>query len=135
MTMDHREFLDRVRLEAEALEAWIAAGWLVLSHEDAKGQFTEADVARAELIHDLKRDLGVNDEGISVILDLIDQLHGMRRTLGGLLSAIQAQPDDVRQRLVVSAQQTIIRHHTGPAGRERASQARRGADPGSESQG
>jgi chaperone modulatory protein CbpM len=104
---------------------------LVSSHEDAEAQFTEADVARAELIHDLKRDLGVNDEGISVILDLIDQLHGMRRTLGGLLSAIQAQPNDVRQRLVVSAQQTIIRHHTG---REGASQARRGGDPGSESE-
>jgi chaperone modulatory protein CbpM len=135
MTMDHREFLDRVRLEAEALEAWIAAGWLVLSPEDAEGQFTEADVARAELIHDLKRDLGVNDEGIGVILDLIDQLHGMRRTLGGLLSAIQAQPDDVRQRLVVSAQHTIIHHHAGPAGRQRASEPRHGAEPGSDSEG
>jgi chaperone modulatory protein CbpM len=116
--MDHREFLGRARLEAEALEAWIEAGWLMLRSEAAVGQFTEADVARAELIHDLKRDLGVNDEGVGVILDLIDQLHGMRRTLGNLLTAIHAQPDDVRQRLVVSAQQTIIRHHTGPAGAE-----------------
>jgi len=68
-------------------------------------------VARAQLIHDLQRDLGVNDEGIGVILDLIDQLHGMRRTLGHLLSAIHAQPDDVRESLIVSAQQAILRHH------------------------
>src|SRR5262245_1349985 len=111
MNMDHREFLGRARLEAEALEAWISAGWLVLS-EDRGSQFTEADVARAELIHDLRRDLGVNDEGIGVILDLLDQLHGMRRTLGNLLTAIHAQPHDVRQRLIVSAQPTIIRHGT-----------------------
>jgi chaperone modulatory protein CbpM len=127
MNMDHREFLGRARLEAEALEAWIAAGWL--SSEGTGGQFTEADVARAELIHDLQRDLGINDEGIGVILELIDQLHGMRRTLSNLLSAIHAQPDDVRQRLVVTAQQTIVRHHAGPALGEPRMQHRREKEP------
>ena len=112
--MEHREFLGRAHLEAEALEVWVAAGWLVWGREDEGQHFSEADVARAQLIHDLRRDLGVNDEGIGVILDLIDQLHGMRRTLGHLLSAIHAQPDDVRERLVVSAQQTILRHHADP---------------------
>jgi len=128
MNMDHREFLGRAHLEAEALEAWISAGWLVLS-EDRGSEFTEADVARAELIHDLKRDLGVNDEGIGVILDLLDQLHGMRRTLGNLLSAIHAQPHDVRQRLIVSAQQTIIRHHAGPARSDEGAPDRRPGQP------
>jgi chaperone modulatory protein CbpM len=127
--MNHREFLGRARLEAEALRAWIEAGWLMLHSEDG-GQFTEADVARAELIHDLKRDLGVNDEGIGVILDLVDQLHGMRRTLGNLLSAIHAQPDDVRQQLVVSAQQTIIRYHTGPAPTAQGAHGRREEESG-----
>lgn len=104
--MDDREFLFRARLEAEALEAWVAAGWLV-----AEGQeFGEIDVARAHLIHDLKGDIGVNDEGIGVILDLIDKLHGMRRTLGNLLLAIQAQPDEVRRRLIVSVGQTMAQH-------------------------
>jgi chaperone modulatory protein CbpM len=112
--MEHREFLGRARLEAESLEVWIAAGWLVRGREGESQHFTEADVARAQLIHDLQGDLGVNDEGIGVILDLIDQLHGMRQTLGHLLSAIHAQPDDVRERLVVSAQQTILRHHADP---------------------
>jgi chaperone modulatory protein CbpM len=110
MNMDHGEFLNRARLEAGALEHWIAAGWLVLSSEGS-ANFTEADVARAELIHDLQRDLGVNEEGIGVILDLIDQLHGMRRTLANLLSAMHAQPDDIRQRFILTAQQTIIQHH------------------------
>lgn len=101
-----------------------------LRNEDAGGQFTEADVARVELIHDLKRDLGVNDEGIDVILDLVDQLHGMRRTLGNLLSAIHAQPDAVRQQLVVSARQTIIRHHTGPSRTEQGAHGRHEEEPG-----
>jgi chaperone modulatory protein CbpM len=129
MNMDHREFLTRARLEAEALEDWIAEGWLVSSSE-GRGEFTEADVARADLIHDLQRDLGVNEEGIGVILDLIDQLHGMRHTLGNLLSAIHAQPDDVRQRLIVTAQQTIIRHHASAGTTEEWAQLRREAEPG-----
>ena len=112
--MQHREFLGRVHLQAESLEAWVAAGWLVRGREEGEQHFTEADVARAQLIHDLQRDLGVNDEGIGVILDLIDQLHGMRRTLHHLLSAIHEQPADVRERLIVSARQAIVRHDTGP---------------------
>jgi hypothetical protein len=38
-------------------------------------------VARAQLIRDLKDDLGVNDEGVGVILNLVDQVHGLRRVL------------------------------------------------------
>jgi chaperone modulatory protein CbpM len=42
-------------------------------------------MARACLIRDLQRDLGVNEEAIPVILDLLDQLHGLRRVLRHVL--------------------------------------------------
>lgn len=41
------------------------------------------------LIHDLKSDLGANDEGIDVILHLMDQLHGLRNALAQLQKDIQ----------------------------------------------
>jgi chaperone modulatory protein CbpM len=96
---DTREFLLHARLDAESLEAWIAAGWLVPARERGARRFAEVDVARAELIHDLKGDFGVNDEGIAVILDLLDQVHGLRRALRGLMTSIHAQPAEVRQRI------------------------------------
>jgi len=109
--MQHREFLSRAQLQAEVLEAWVAAGWLMppaqTSTEAGWPQFTEIDVARVRLIRDLQGDMGVNDEGVGVILGLIDQLHGLRRTLGDLLSAIHAQPHDVRERLVVHVRRTM----------------------------
>jgi chaperone modulatory protein CbpM len=37
--------------------------------------FDEEDIARIKLIHELRRDLGVNDESIPIILHLIDQLN------------------------------------------------------------
>ena len=43
--------------------------------------FSEADLARAKLIRDLLQDLGVNDEGVGVILNLLDQMHGLRKAL------------------------------------------------------
>jgi chaperone modulatory protein CbpM len=105
MSMDHSEFLIRASLNAQVLEAWVAAGWLTPSAKEGAQEFSEVDVARVRLIQDLRRDIGVNDEGVGVVLDLLDQLHGLRRTLGHLLTALRRQPDDLRERL------TIDLHH------------------------
>src|SRR5438067_2884720 len=51
------------------------AGWLLPQRDSHAYQFSEIDLARAHLIRDLKYDLEVNDEGIPIILDLVDQLH------------------------------------------------------------
>lgn len=99
--MEHSEFLVRASIEADALEAWMAAGWVTPGAQEGVRQFSEIDVARVRLIRDLRDDIGVNDEGVGVILDLIDQLHGLRRTLGHLLTALRTQPEDRRERLAV----------------------------------
>lgn len=72
------------QFDAEAVELWIEAGWL-LPLQEGESRLSDVDLARAQLIHELKHDLGVNDEGIPLILDLIDQLHGMRRVMRELL--------------------------------------------------
>jgi chaperone modulatory protein CbpM len=69
---------------------------------------------RAHLIHDLER-LGVNDEGIPVILDLVDQLHGLRRTLRDLLSAIHAQPEAMRRWIVADLRAAVLDRTDGAA--------------------
>jgi len=64
------------------------AGWLLPRHNGDARRLSEADLAPARLIRDLKTDMGLNDEGITVVLDLVDQTHGLRRTLRDLLAAI-----------------------------------------------
>jgi chaperone modulatory protein CbpM len=95
--MDLREVSSRLRVEVDMLHAWAQAGWLTPQQESRTPHFSEIDIARVQLIRDLKQDLGVNDEGIPIILDLVDQLHGLRRALGGLLATIAAQPEVKRQ--------------------------------------
>jgi chaperone modulatory protein CbpM len=48
------------------------------SHQRKTLLFSDTDLARARLIQDLRQDFGVNDEGIAIILHLLDQLHGLR---------------------------------------------------------
>ena len=84
--MDDREFLVRTSIRAETLEMWVSAGWLLPERKDDRHSFTEIDVARAHLIHDLQNDLGINEAGIDVILDLLDQLYGLRCTLREVLT-------------------------------------------------
>ena len=51
--------------------------------------FTDMDLARASLIRDLKHNMGVNDEGLDVILHLLDQMHGLRRALAEALASMR----------------------------------------------
>ena len=68
-----KEFRIRAQLKHETLEAWIEEEWLIPSKVGDETMFSDADLARAQLIQDLKDDLGVNDEGVGVILNLVDR--------------------------------------------------------------
>jgi chaperone modulatory protein CbpM len=94
------EFLLAARVEATVVEGWVEAGWLVPQRAADAADFSDADLARAHLIRDLQHDMGVNDEAIPIILDLIDQVHGLRRMLREVATAVCAQPEDMRQRIV-----------------------------------
>jgi chaperone modulatory protein CbpM len=78
-------FLVRAELRHETLEAWIEEEWLIPSEAAGEVTFSDVDLARAQLIRDLKDDLCVNDEGVGVTLHLVDQVNGLRRMLTELL--------------------------------------------------
>ena len=67
------------------LEAWIEAGWICPAQPTSHNRLSDADLARAQLICDLQDDLGVNDEGVEVILDLLDQLYGLRQAVRDMM--------------------------------------------------
>ena len=76
--METQEFIGRSHLDTRTLNAWVEAEWLIPVTRRKKFFFSEADLARARLIQNLKADFGVNDEGITIILHLLDQLYGLR---------------------------------------------------------
>ena len=74
-------------LANEALFEWIEREWLSPCGE---GELDEEDIARIQLIIQLREDFGVNDEGVTVILHLLDQMHGLRRSMQELLGELHA---------------------------------------------
>jgi len=70
---------------------WIREEWLIPGQAAGELTFSDADIARAQLIRDLKNDLGVNDEGVGVILSLVDQVHGLRGVLTEVLQSVRSR--------------------------------------------
>ena len=94
------DLLPHCRVERRVLERWIALSWVRPLLDDGGWQFSESDVARVELICDLHRDLGVDEDAIDIILPLLDQLYAMRRQMRALSEALGALPEDVRRDLL-----------------------------------
>jgi chaperone modulatory protein CbpM len=87
MNWSKQEFLSRAGLGHDTLQAWIEEEWLIPDNSSAEIRFSDIDIARARLIRDLQLDFGVNDAGVGVVLKLLDQLYGLRRTLIALRRA------------------------------------------------
>jgi chaperone modulatory protein CbpM len=94
--LTERDLLARVdRLTVTRLRVWVSQGWIKPADEAAPS-YSEADLARATLICNLEDELGFDEEDVPVLLNLIDQIHGLRAELRGLLAALDDLPEDVR---------------------------------------
>lgn len=100
MKLSVEQVLEKIgTLSAGELRLWIQEGWIAPAGGEAAPLFDEADVARIQLVCQLRDDLALNEDAVSVVLSLIDQIHGLRRELRILAQIIENEPDAVRQRI------------------------------------
>ncbi len=85
-----------IEIQQTEVEGFVQQDWVIPLHEEGAYFFDEADKARIELIIELRRDMAINDEAVPVILNLLDQLYGLRRTLGEIRDAVRELPPDWR---------------------------------------
>ena len=98
------QVLARVEVERTELVRWVEQRWILpeVAEESAGAvayRFDEVDLARLQLIAELRRDFDVNEEAMPVILQLLDQVYALRRALGELQDAIELLPEDARRQL------------------------------------
>lgn len=106
--MDDREFCTVLKIDVEICEYWISRKWVApTSGDGGRRRFRDIDIARGQLLLDLERTMGVNADGIDVIVHLVDQLYGLRMTIADLVTAIGTQPDDVRRRIIADAERAL----------------------------
>lgn len=92
--MNSREldlFLAQSSIERETLEQWIERRWIHATVAGTDEVLSEPDAARALFIRDLRADFEVNDEGIELVLHLLDQVHGLRRALQLLRKELESR--------------------------------------------
>jgi chaperone modulatory protein CbpM len=84
-------------IERVELETWIDLRWVRPLRRDRRGWlFDEVDVARVELIRELRCGFAFDDEALSLVLGLVDQIYGLRHQMRRLCGALAAQPPDVQ---------------------------------------
>jgi chaperone modulatory protein CbpM len=94
--LSERDVVTRVqRLTVTRLRVWVKQGFIKPADREAQS-YSEADLARAALICNLEDQLGFAEEDVPVLLNLIDQIHGLRSELMGLLDALEELPPDMR---------------------------------------
>ena len=94
------DLLAEFELSREEILVWIERRWVLPLAEDGEYVFSETDIARVQMIIELRRDLEIDDAAMSVVLDLLDKLYGVRRQMRGLLSGIAELPAAQRDMLM-----------------------------------
>jgi len=90
-------------LDAAHIADWVARGWVsAAGAEPAEWQFSDSEVARLLLLRDLHVELAMDEEALSVVLLLLDQVYGLRRTLRTVIDVVNAAPEDVRRRVLAA---------------------------------
>ena len=84
-------------LDRAEVEHWIAQDWIRPTGSAGAWLFQDIDVARLDLIRELRHELRLEEEALSVVLHLMDQLYDVRRDLRRLRGAIERSvPPEIR---------------------------------------
>jgi chaperone modulatory protein CbpM len=83
--------LDRIELTR-----WIENRWVLPDEAGGRWVFHEVDIARVELILEIRREFAVDDDSMALVLGLLDQLYSLRRQMRRLLDALESQPPEVQ---------------------------------------
>jgi len=92
------------RIDRQTLEDFITREWLRPVYQPTGWYFEEIDIARLQLVCHLTQDIEVNEQGMDVVLSLLDQLYGIRAQAQKFNQAIARQSPEVQAeiRMVMS---------------------------------
>ncbi|HZU88357.1 MAG TPA: chaperone modulator CbpM [Stellaceae bacterium] len=83
-------------LNRRELHLWIEEGWVRPERSGETWNFAGVDIARVELILEMRREFAIDDEGLPLVLNLLDQVYTLRRQMRLLCGALSAQPPEVQ---------------------------------------
>ncbi|WP_209505039.1 MULTISPECIES: hypothetical protein [unclassified Ruegeria] len=101
MTLTEKELIETVsRLTSDRLTEYLAAEIVIPEQSEQGLVYHSIDVARLELACELHEQYDMEADALSMMISLIDQMHGLRAELREVLNAVEAQPEPVRHQLI-----------------------------------
>lgn len=86
-------------LDPARLHAFVAAHVVSPVVTPQGHAFSEADLARLQLLCDLSEVYDLPDDSLAMVMSLIDQLNTARGDMRALIQAVATEPDEVRGRI------------------------------------
>jgi chaperone modulatory protein CbpM len=83
-------------LSRRDLMRWVENRWVLPERHDQTWIFHEVDVARVELILEIRHEFAIDEEALPLVLGLLDQVYDLRRQLRRMCDALAAQPPEVQ---------------------------------------
>jgi chaperone modulatory protein CbpM len=83
-------------LDDRDLVRWIENRWVLPERRGETWIFHEVDVARVELILEIRHEFAIDEEALPVVLGLLDQVYDLRRQLRRICDALAAQPRELQ---------------------------------------
>ncbi len=77
-TYDLAQVCEICRVHEDLIFRFVSYSWIKPAQENI---FDREDLARIRLIHQLQEHFGVNDEAVSIVLNLVDQLNRIHREI------------------------------------------------------
>ena len=84
------------KLDRRELVRWIENRWVLPERRGQTWIFHEVDVARVELILDIRHEFAIDEEALPLVLGLLDQVYELRRQLRRICDALAAQPRELQ---------------------------------------
>ena len=84
-------------IERHELVRWIDNRWVLPTRGREGWLFSDLDIARVELIVEIRREFAIDEDTLPLVLGLMDQVYGLRRQLRRLCDALAGQPEEVRR--------------------------------------
>jgi chaperone modulatory protein CbpM len=88
------------RLDGGTLETLVRQRVVVPTQSEKGAVFSQADIARMELLCDLTEGFDLDEDLLALLMSLIDQLHAARSDLRRLSQAVDVEAAEVRQRIL-----------------------------------
>jgi len=101
MTFSEKDVLCRVSgVTSIRLQTWVQRGWVIPAASNEGHRYSDVDVARCDLIRQLRDELGVENESVEIVLSLLDQVYGLRRELRAVVRAVESQSQETRSSIL-----------------------------------